>query len=164
VSGLVTNRARCVVYPIECDEIDVSTVMESFQCPIEDFPCKYLSLLLHYKALRRVEVQPLIDKMAKRLPMWIGRFLNRAGRLKLLNSMLSAMPTYFLMVFAPFKWLIKRIDKIRRGFLWKGTGAVNGCHCLVQWPNVQKSKKTGGLGVLDLERFSRALRLRWLLF
>ncbi|CAN6334617.1 unnamed protein product, partial [Urochloa humidicola] len=35
-------------------------------------------------------------------------------------------------------------------------------HCLVRWINVKRPKKLGGLGVLDLGFFSRALRLRWL--
>jgi hypothetical protein len=33
-----------------------------------------------------MQVQPLIDKMANRLPQWKGRFLNKAARLKLVNS------------------------------------------------------------------------------
>jgi len=35
-------------------------------------------------------------------------------------------------------------------------------HCLVQWAKVKRPKKLGSLGVLDLEMFSRALRLCWL--
>lgn len=136
--------------------------MVGFRCPIQSFPCTYLGLPLHLKRLRRVEFQPLIDKMSNRLPAWQGRFLNRARRLKLLNSVLSSMPVYFLSVFAPPKWLLKKVDRIRRGFLWKGTESANGGHCLVRWTNVQKPEDFGRLGVLDLERFSRALRLRWL--
>jgi hypothetical protein len=102
--------------------------------------------------------------MANRLPAWKGRFLNRAGRLKLLNSVLSSMPTYFLTMFAPKKWTIKKLDKIRRGFLWTGSEIANGGNCLVAWKNIRKPKKVGGLGVMDLECFSRALRLRWLWF
>jgi hypothetical protein len=38
-SGLVTNQAKCVVYPIRCDNFNVEEIMENFQCPIEAFPC-----------------------------------------------------------------------------------------------------------------------------
>lgn len=34
--------------------------------------------------------------------------------------------------------------------------------CLVRWANMQKSKRLGGLDVLDLERLGRAIQLRWL--
>ena len=91
-----------------------------------------------------------------------GKFLNRAGRLTLVRAVLSSIPTYFLTVFNLQKWAIKQIDKIRRSFLWKGDADAGGGHCLVQLVRVKKPKKLGGLGVLDLEMFSRALRLRWL--
>jgi hypothetical protein len=103
VSGLLTNRSKCAVYPIRCDNINLEEVMEGFQCPIQSFPCNYLGLPLHYRQLRRVDVPPLVDKMSNRLPSWKGRFINRSGRLKLLNAVLSSLPTYFLTMFAPKK-------------------------------------------------------------
>jgi len=121
-----------------------------------------LGLPLHFKRLARVEVQPLVEKVAARLPTWKEKFLNKAGRLKLLNAVLTSIPVHFLTVFAINKWAIKRIDKIRRSFLWKGSAEANGGHCLVRWAKVMRPKKFGGLGVLDLELFGRALRLRWL--
>jgi hypothetical protein len=50
------------------------------------------------------------------------------------------MPTYFLTVFALKKWIIKRMDKLRLGFLWKGSEVASGGHYLVRWKNVQKPK------------------------
>lgn len=160
-SGLITNRTKSAIYPIQCNGLNLEEVVQNFQCPVKSFPCTYLGLPLHTRALRRVDVQPLIDKVASRLPTWKGRLLNKAGRLTLVNTVLSAIPTYFLTVFAPKKWTIKQIDKIRRNFLWKGADEANGGHCLVRWINVMKPKKLGGLGPLNLEFFSRALRLRW---
>jgi hypothetical protein len=58
--------------------------------------------------------------MSNRLPAWKGRLLSKAARLKLLNSVLSTMPVYFLTAFAPKKWVIKRMDRIRRSFLLEG--------------------------------------------
>jgi len=41
---------------------------------------------------------------------------------------------------------------------------VYGGHSLVNWPTSCLPKSKGGLGILELERFTRALRLRWLWF
>jgi hypothetical protein len=50
--------------------------------------------------------------------------------------------------------------------LWRGEtpDKVYGGHSLVNWPTTCRPKIKGGLGILDLERFARALRLRWLWF
>ena len=116
-SRLLTNIQKSAVYPICYANLNIAEVIEGFDCPIKDFPCTYLGLPLHTRKLRRVDVQPLVDKVAKRLPAWKGKYLNRAGRLTVLNMVLSSIPTYFLTAFQPQKWMIKQIDKLRRGFL-----------------------------------------------
>jgi len=137
-------------------------VMEGFPCPVKDFPCSYLGLPLHTRQLRRVDIQPIIDKVANRLPAWRGSFLNKVARLKLVNKVLSSIPVYFLTVFNPKKWDVQKIDKIRRAFLWNGSSEARGSQCLVAWDKIKRPKLRGGMGILDLEKFSRALCLRWL--
>lgn len=51
--------------------------------------------------------------------------------------------------------------KIRRDLLWKANNYDKRGACLVSWKNVCWPKSLGGLGILDLNLFSRALRLRW---
>lgn len=160
-SGLTINLNKCAVYPIRCDGINLQEVMEPFPCQVQHFPCQYLGLPLSIKALTKNEIMPLILKIVKKLPAWKGKFLNRAGRLNLVNMVLSSIPTYHMTVFALKKWAIKKIDKIRRNFFWKGAEEINSGHCLVRWKKVKRPKKQGELGVLDLEMFGRALTLRW---
>jgi hypothetical protein len=77
----------------------------------------------------------------------------------LVKTILSAMHTFFLTVHKMPRWGITRIDKFRRSFLWRGKDPENikGGHCLVNWRICTRPKK---LGVKDLDKFSRALRLR----
>ena len=164
VSGLTTNTTKSAAYPVKCEDLDLQHIMEPFQCPIKKFPCTYLGLPLHVKQVRRVDIQPLIDKVGKRLQAWKGTLLNRAGRLKLVNSVLTSIPTYYLTVFRLQKWALKKINKLRRSFLWKGTAEVRGGHCLVNWSKTMRPKCFGSLGILDLDLFCRALHLRWLWF
>ncbi|WVZ77668.1 LOW QUALITY PROTEIN: hypothetical protein U9M48_025509, partial [Paspalum notatum var. saurae] len=93
---------------------------------------------------------------------WKGKLLDKAGRLTLVNSVLSAIPIHFLTVFRLTNWAFKKMDKIRRSFLWRGTENANGA--TVYWTKTAWPKSLGGLGILDLERFGRPLRLRWLWF
>jgi len=120
-----------------------------------------LGLPLHIGRSRRVDEQALIDKIGARLPGWKGRLLTRAGRLTLINSVLTSIPVYHMTVFPLSKWAIKRIDRIRRNFLWKGASDTRHGSCLVNWRRVNRAKKLGGLGIKDLACFNRALRLRW---
>jgi mannosylglycoprotein endo-beta-mannosidase len=73
--------------------------MEGFSCSFKSFPYTYLGLPLHYRALHQLEFQPIFDKLSNRLATWKGKFLNKDGRLKLLNTMLTSLPTYFITVF-----------------------------------------------------------------
>ena len=144
----------------------IHAIVQNFPGKISSFPGKYLGLPLHTRKLRRIEVQPLIDKIGARLPGWKGKFLSSSGKEILVKTVLSSLPIYHLTVFHAQKWLIKRIDRIRRSFLWRGESPdkVSGGHSLLNWPTTCLPKTKGGLGILDLERFTRALRLRWLWF
>jgi hypothetical protein len=49
--------------------------------------------------LRKIDVQPLIDRIASKLPAWKAKFLDHSGRLTLVNSVLTSMPVHFMTVF-----------------------------------------------------------------
>jgi hypothetical protein len=103
-----------------------------------------------------------VEKIADRLPNWKARLLNLAGRTTLVRFVLSAIPIYLLIAMSIPKWVIKLIDKIRRGFLWRGRKDVNGGNCLVSWDVVTRPLIFGGLGVPSLYYQSWALQAKWL--
>jgi hypothetical protein len=160
-SGLHTNLHKSNIIPINCEDSSILTVSNTLPCTISDFPCTYLGLPLSIKRLRRIDLIPWIEKIADKLPGWKARLMNRAGRIIMVRFVLSAIPIYLLIAINVPKWFLKAIDKIRKGFLWKGREQANGGSCLVAWEKVMRPLDLGGLGIPNLEVMAWALQARW---
>lgn len=81
--------------------------------------------------------------------------------MQLVNSVLSSIPVYYMNCFRLPKWVIKRMDKVRRLFLW-GKGEQGGRRIsLLNWESVCILKKWGGMGVRNFETQNISLLLCW---
>jgi hypothetical protein len=111
-SGLKVNLNKTEIFSIRCEETLVSEVLVDFQGKIGKFPGKYLGLPLHTRKLRRLDVQPLLDKIGARIPGWKGKLLSMAGRETLVKSVLTSQIIYHLTVFPAQKWMLRQIDRM----------------------------------------------------
>ncbi|CAM0911087.1 unnamed protein product [Alopecurus aequalis] len=142
--------------------MDVTTLAATFSCPVQSFPCTYLGLPLSDQRLRKSDLQPYLDKLAGKVKGWNKGSFSLDARLLLVKHVISAMHIHQLLVIDPPAWLIKAIDKLRRGFLWCNRELSTGGKCLVRWTSICRPPVFGGLGIVDLHRKATALRVRWL--
>lgn len=112
------------------------------------FPFIYLGLPVGVN-LRRVTIwNPIVEKYEKRLSRWNDRVLSFAGRVFLINFILSS-----------FLWG-KKIEYIQTNFLWGGAVGKKKV-CWVRWESICQPKKLGGLVIKNLELFNFALLAKW---
>ena len=135
-SGLTTNLQKSSVLPIQCSEDDKVFLQESLPCQISEFPCKYLGVPLSPHKLTKAQAMSIVERVADRLPSWKADLLTKAGRVILVQYMLTSMLIYILLALELPPSVLKAIDKIRRAFLWKGRKDVKGGLCLLAWPKV----------------------------
>jgi hypothetical protein len=88
-------------------------------------------------------------------------YLSKGGRIALIKSTLSNLPTYLLAILPIPAAVAKRIESIQCGFLWGGIGKEFKFH-LVNWSKVCSPVQEGGLGICNLRCFNRALLGKWL--
>jgi hypothetical protein len=129
---------------------------------MSDFPCKYLGIPLSLRKLTKEQVQSIIDRVADRLPSWKTDLMTRAGRRIMVQHVLTIMIVYLAMAIDFPPWALEVVDKIKKGFLWKGRKDVKGGHCLVAWGRVCRLLHLGGLRISSLKELCWALHMRWL--
>jgi hypothetical protein len=155
-------RNKLLLTSTRCEETSLDFLTSSGQA-ISTFPTSYLGLPLGIRKPSRSALHSLIQKVGNRLLGWARKFLTYPGRELLVKTVITAMPVHFLTIFKMPKWAITGVDRFRRSFFWRGKDPdhVKGGHCLVNWQTCLRPKRWGGLGK-DLEKFGRAIRLRWM--
>jgi hypothetical protein len=80
-------------------------------------PMSYLGLPLGASFKASSVWNPILEKVERRLAGWKKLYLSKGGRLTLLKSTLSSLPTYYLSLFTIPKHMAARIEKLQRNFL-----------------------------------------------
>ncbi|WMV11985.1 hypothetical protein MTR67_005370 [Solanum verrucosum] len=88
----------------------------------------------------------ILERCDTKLARWKSHYLSLGGRLTLVKSVLHALPSYMMSLFPIPKSIEKKINKLRRSFLWNGNRENRG-YKLVKWDIVTLSRKHGGLDI-----------------
>lgn len=156
VSGLATNLEKSELLTMNTTQENKIATATVLNCRLTELPVIYLGIPLSDKRLPKSAYVDLLHRLSKRLGGWAARFLSIAGRLTLLNSILSSLPIHFMSVLKLPEWVLSKIDKIRRKFLWHGvTDQKKGLN-LVNWEVVCTPKKLGGLRSIGLKSIQQS--------
>jgi hypothetical protein len=77
-------------------------------------------------------------------------YLSYGEKLRLVNSILSFLPTFYLSTLKVYHWVIKEFNKYRRHCLWRKKDLDDNSAPLPAWEFVCRPKDQGGLGVINL--------------
>ena len=78
---------------------NIDLLLTALGCKQGTLPMKYLGLPLGAKFKDKTIWNPILEKMERRLAGWKRLYLSKGGRVILIKSTLSNLPTYFLSLF-----------------------------------------------------------------
>jgi hypothetical protein len=121
VSGLKINPAKSILVLVgNVDNMD--ELADIMGCGVSSQPLKYLGLPLGAPFKAKSNWDDVVGKIERRLARWKQMYLSKGGRVTLIKSTLSNLPTYFLSLFPIPSSVASRIEKLHRDFLSGGLG------------------------------------------
>ena len=160
VSGLKINFSKFEIVPIG-DVSHIRDLVQILGCKQTGLPMHYLGLPLGAPFKEAAIWNLVLERVEKRLVSWKRLYLSKGGKLTLIKSTLSSIPTYFLSLFPIPARVANCLEKLQRDFLWCGMDEKPKFH-LVNWSQICAPLRFGGLVVRDIKCFNKALLGKWL--
>lgn len=120
-SGLQVNFHKSKLFGIGTSHNQASQWARSLGCVAGSLPFIYLGVPVGANMSHKKHWQPVIDRFSNKLSGWKARNLYFGGRLTLVKSVLSSLPTYDFSLFNAPRCVIDQLEQIRRHFLWGST-------------------------------------------
>ena len=99
ISGLKINLSKSEIVPVG-NVLNLEDLMLVLGCKTASLLMKYLGLPLGAQFKESIW-NPIIEKMERRLAGWKRLYLSKGGKVTLIKSTLSNLPTYFLSLSTP---------------------------------------------------------------
>ncbi|KAJ9535399.1 hypothetical protein OSB04_un001489 [Centaurea solstitialis] len=155
-SGLKPSMGKSTSFLGNVFGFNREEIMKVLPFQLGKLPVRYLGVPLISTKLFHRDCLSLIDKVRRRTMEWRNKWLSFAGRLQLVNSVLSSISVYWSSMFLLPVSVVKEIERILRAFLWSGGEAIKG-KAKVAWSIVCLPRSKGGLGVKSLKLWNKIL-------
>ncbi|KAK9275444.1 hypothetical protein L1049_022709 [Liquidambar formosana] len=158
---LKINMNKCAIVGINCEGDKIQRLAGQLRCSVGEWPFIYLGLPLGGNPYSEVFWGSVVDRVRRRLEDWKRALMSKGGRLVLIQSVLSSIPTYYLSLFRILVKVARSLEKLMRDFLWEGSGEGKRDH-LVRWEIVSRSMSYRGLAFGNIVERNIALIGKWL--
>ncbi|XP_035838173.1 uncharacterized protein LOC118485810 [Helianthus annuus] len=159
-SGLKVNLKKNSLYGVGVDDNQVQLMANMLGCTRGSLPFKYLGLQVGANMNLVKNWDPVVEIFKRRLALWKANTISFGGRITLVSSVLNALPTYYFSLFKAPLGVIKKLEKLRREFLW-GSNPEKEKMKWVAWRNMMTPKDFGGMGFDLLRVVNLALLAKW---
>jgi hypothetical protein len=124
--GLRVNFAKSCMVPLNMSPQKAKLLAGVIGCSIQGMPFTYLGLPMGTTKSKVVHFAPLMNIVERQLTSMCS-LLTQAGKLQLVNSDLSSLPTYSMCSVAVPVAVLENVDRARRHGMWRN---------LIQMPRV----------------------------
>ncbi|VVA15574.1 Hypothetical predicted protein, partial [Prunus dulcis] len=116
----------------------------------------YLGVPLVQGRVTKATYKGVLIKVQAKLSAWKSQLLSMAGRITLIQSVVSSIPLYTMQTAKLPQALCEDLDKSSKSFLWGSSENHHKTH-LVKWDTVCLPKRLGGLGIKKAALMNQAM-------